>query len=297
MEYDDFNCNNFVNNENEDLIHFENIYDEEISKNIQSDINEEASHRVAVTIRQWLDEMNKNLEYVYNFEPSCDYEQSEVKPINTENRICDPYITVDDINENDIEDITNIANNKKISQIQGKCAVRLRDGTELTGRWVAGARQGPGTCCSPQLERLGVRLLSGSYRDGCLAGVVRAHYRDTGEVREGWAAGGLAEGPWRGEVRGTGVVWLGRYRRGLPTGLCWEAVQGGLWRVGWLEADTGAWTGPRLASLYPDLRTALVGHHRGGQLVRGAWARVTSVSLHQGLLLPTFEIMSNNEFR
>ena len=143
--------------------------------------------------------MNKSLDYIYNYEPTCD-EEEVLKLINTDNKVCDPFLSIEDIDEDDIEEIINIATNKKIAKAQGKCAVRLRDGTELIGRWQGGARQGQGSTSSPALERLGVSMLAGSYRDGGLAGVGRAHMLD-GSVREGWFHQGFAHGPWKGDIK------------------------------------------------------------------------------------------------
>ena len=52
-----------------------------------------------------------------------------------------------------------------------------------------------------------------------------------------------------------------------------------------------------MASLYPDLKTAIMGRYRRGQLLSGAWARVTAVTWQEGLLVPSWQKMSNSEFR
>ena len=70
----------------------------------------------------------------------------------------------------------------------------------------------------------------------------------------------------------------------------------GFWKVGWLDVD-GEFSGEDVAVLYPDLKTAIMGRYRQGQLVSGSWSRVRSVTIHQGLLVPSFEKMSNSEFK
>ena len=145
--------------------------------------------------------MNKSLDYIYNHEPTCDQEEI-TKYTNIDNKVCDPFFSIEEIDEDEIEEIINIATNKKIAKAQGKCAVRLRDGTELIGRWQGGVRQGQGSTSSPALERLGVSMLAGSYRDGALTGVGRAHMTD-GSVREGWFSQGFAHGPWKGDIKVT----------------------------------------------------------------------------------------------
>ena len=61
-----FKGNNFIN-ENEFLRHFEEAYEAEIRNNFQNDVNEELAHNVAKTIKTWLSEMNKSLDYIYNY--------------------------------------------------------------------------------------------------------------------------------------------------------------------------------------------------------------------------------------
>ena len=71
-----------------------------------------------------------------------------------------------------------IATDKIIPKVQGKCLLRLQDGTELTGSWQTGRRNGQGSVSGPFLERFGVEKLSGCYRDGALCGIGRIHVKD-----------------------------------------------------------------------------------------------------------------------
>jgi len=307
IDSENSNCNdlndNDFDNEVEFLKNFEENYEEECWKNVENDFNEEAAQSVAENIKQWLLEMNKSLNYLYTYEPSDEDEERLENIFDYEHRVCDPYIYVEDIDEDDVDEIINIVNNKRITKIQGKCSVKLKDGSEIIGRWQNGIRQGQGSYCSPALERLGVSMLAGSYSDGCLTGVARAHMMD-GSIREGWFVYGFADGPFKGDIKGTGIVWLGSYRSGIPSGLCWESVLGGFWRVGWLDSD-GEFTGKGIAMIYPDLKTAIVGKYKCGQLVTGAWSRVKTVTDHcghsgkqdDGLLVPAFETMSNTIFK
>ena len=167
---------------------------------MQNDVNEEVSQKVAKSIKAWLTEMNKSLNYIYDHEPPED-ECEDISNIDdTDNRVCDPYISVDDIDEDDIDEVTNIVNNKKIAKVQGKCSVRLKDGAEIIGRWQNGVRQGQGSYCSPELETIGIKMLAGSYTDGFLTGVTRIHMAD-GSVREGWFLNGFANGPFKGDIK------------------------------------------------------------------------------------------------
>ena len=59
----------------------------------------------------------------------------------------------------------------------------------------------------------------------------------------------------------------------------------------------GQMTGKDIAFLYPDLRTALVGQFRNGELVSAFSSKVISVREKSGLLVPSFEKVSSTEFR
>lgn len=96
--------------------------------------------------------------------------------------------------------------------------------------------------------------------------------------------------------QGSGLVWLGHYEKGVPVGIFWQAVLGGAWLVGQLDIS-GQMTGSDVAFLYPDLKTALVGEFRNGELVSAVHSRVISVTEDSGLLFPKFEKLSKTEFR
>ena len=96
--------------------------------------------------------------------------------------------------------------------------------------------------------------------------------------------------------QGAGLVWLGHYSGGVPTGVCWQAVLGSAWLVGHLDT-AGQMTGSDLAFLYPDLRTALVGRFKNGELLSAFHSKVISVTEKSGVLVLSFEKVSANEFR
>ena len=97
-------------------------------------------------------------------------------------------------------------------------------------------------------------------------------------------------------VQGSGLVWLGHYEEGIPTGICWQSVLGSAWLVGHLDS-VGQMTGSDVAFLYPDLSTALVGQFRNGELVSAVYSRVNGIREELGLLIPSFQRVSDTEFR
>ena len=84
------------------------------------------------------------------------------------------------------------------------------------------------------------------------------------------------------------LVFIGAYRNGLATGTCWQVIRGGGCVVG--RADkSGQLTGIRIAYIYPDFCTALVGTFVSGQFQRGQRSRVCSVIQgDNGIKIPVF---------
>ena len=166
-------------------------------------MNEDKAVEVSQIIREWLEEKNRSLDYIYKYDPPPPPPPppEEVRPtLSDGDGACDPYITVEDIAPSEVEEIVSIISGKRLERISGRCAVRLRDGTEVIGSWREGVRQGLGSLCSPRLERQGINLLAGSYSDGFLTGVARLHMTD-GSIREGWFSHGVADGPFKGEIK------------------------------------------------------------------------------------------------
>ena len=178
----------------------------------------------------------------------------------------------------------------------------------MAGTWVDGGRQGGGTMTSPRLERVGVASVVGQYEEGVLSGRGKLVMRD-GSVREGWFQHGYCHGPFRCPAPcctllltsnllyrgGQGVLelnFIGHYRAGLPSGVVWTRQPGGGWLVG--EVDScGRYTGTDIAFLFPDLRTAVAGEWREGELVRGRAATLDKVQLRDGVMVPRFRHTSD----
>ena len=164
---------------------------------------------VSQVIREWLEDKTRSLDYIYKYDPptpSGCQELSEADVGGVGGRVCDPYITVEDIEPSQVEEIVSLTSSKRLERISGRCGVRLRDGTEVTGSWREGVRQGLGSLSSPHLDDLGVAKLAGSYTDGQLTGVARLHMKD-GSIREGWFLHGLAHGPFKGDIKVKVVCW------------------------------------------------------------------------------------------
>ena len=167
---------------------------------VQNELDEDKAVEVSQVLREWLEDKTKSLDYIYKYDPPSPPPRHELSEGDVGGRVCDPYITVEDINPTQVEEILSLSSSKRLKRISGRCAVKLRDGTEILGSWRDGVRQGQGSLCSPHLEKLGVDLLAGSYTDGRLTGVARLHMKD-GSIREGWFINGVAEGPFKGDIK------------------------------------------------------------------------------------------------
>ena len=156
-----------------------------------------------------LEEKTKNLDYIYRYDPPTELSSVENREGDAlERRVCDPYVSQEDVEEKDVVEIVSINSCKRLKVISGRCSVRLEDGTEIIGSWRGGVRQGQGSLMSPQLESLGITMLTGNYQDGYLTGVGRLHMQD-GSVREGWFLNGFADGPFKGDVKVRPVLTSG----------------------------------------------------------------------------------------
>ena len=189
--------NNF-DNENDVLRHFEDHYETEYLSKFEN-YNLFESKQIAENIKVWLKEMDKKLDFIYNYEmPTNDFFEPPIETL--KNCICDPFTSLDAINEDSIEEILSMTSNKKLTKVQGKCLLRLKDGTDLIGSWQNGRRNGQGSFTGPFLDKLGVSKIAGNYSDGVLSGIGWIHMKD-GSIREGWFCHARADGPFKGVVK------------------------------------------------------------------------------------------------
>ena len=73
--------------------------------------------------------------------------------------------------------------------------------------------------------------------------------------------------------------FIGQYRRGRPHGLCWQYKEGGGFLVGVVD-EKGGFTHPHaIAYIYPDLRTALLGHFEDGVMKSARHVKLIGVKV------------------
>ncbi len=83
------------------------------------------------------------------------------------------------------------------------------------------------------------------------------------------------------------LTFFGNHKNGKPHGVCWKVIKGGGCVVGRVDED-GELTGIRVAYLYPDFRTALVGNFTDGVMERAQAARLKTVIDDRGIKVPIF---------
>jgi len=77
------------------------------------------------------------------------------------------------------------------------------------------------------------------------------------------------------------------FNNGLRVGWVYEGQLGGGYLVGKVD-DKGELTGPDIAYIYPDFRTAIRGEYLNGQLVSGRQCKVVSSRQVAGVVIPTY---------
>ena len=149
------------------------------------------------------------------------------------------------------------------------------------------------------MEKHGVASIRGYYKDGVLMGDGRAILSGSkplitssdstanklintvpflpypypyfkGQIAlEGIFNDGYLEGPVRGTDEKGQLVFVGMYSKGLPIGNCWQAMEGQGWIYGQVDRETSQFTGNKIAYIYPDLLTCLVGKFEQGRMIEG----------------------------
>jgi len=261
------------------------------------------ANSLASEVTNWLSDDEAQLKFVYGHEVH-DEDLEEVLAASVQECVCDPYfnlanfaseiVTLEDADGQEV---------KLERALRGKpcyMEAQMTDGSLVGGYWVRGQREGRGTLISPKLEARGIAMIQGVYKEGKAEGQGRLLMENSDVVQ-----GHFLEGVFHGPARGTRLthdkaggaiqqmVWLGQYKAGFPSGVCWTALRGGGWLVGRPDCH-GKNSGPDFAFLYPDLTTALFGQWEDGFLVTARPARLSDLSLQQGgTLEPGFTLLTN----
>ena len=178
-----------------------------------------------------------------------------------------------------------IINNTEISlEAQDSLRVILPNGDSVEGCFKAGLRHG---VCVVTLQEGDVAEIRGTYSEGKLAGKAKVTFRDKRTI-DGFFKVGILHGFGRYFDRKGRLTFVGNHKNGRPDGTCWRIIRGGGCVVGRVD-KAGSLSGIRLAYIYPDYETALVGVFKDGVMVQGQEATITGVvDDDAGVKIPIF---------
>ena len=159
-----------------------------------------------------------------------------------------------------------------------------------------GVRNGDAVVLS---RRNGIARLCGNYVEGEMNGRGKLITTNT-SVTEGFFVNGVLHGLARKvdmkkfrEFRRQ-LSFIGRYRNGRAFGPCWLYKEGGGFLYG-IPDENGKFTGDKLAYVYPDLETALIGRFKDGILISGVAARISSCEIVNDVMTARFSIITKGD--
>jgi len=175
----------------------------------------------------------------------------------------------------------------------GKGTMEFIDGSSMMGYWEHGLRQGN---FKIECNRNNVCYIEGEYSNNKLNGKGLVRFLD-----DTWLEGFFKDGVLHGFCRHFDVknrlTFIGMYRNGRPFGTCWEIVRGGGCVVGKVDED-GKLSGTRIAYIYPDFQTCLVGSFRDGEMVSAQSSRIMGLATENNCIkVPTFDEPDGRLFR
>lgn len=113
---------------------------------------------------------------------------------------------------------------------------------------------------------------------------------------EGYFKDGILHGFCRHFDLKDRLTFVGMHRNGKPFGTCWKIIRGGGCVVGRVDEE-GILSGTKIAYIYPDFKTALLGTFKDGVMVAAQEATVTSSITDYGCIqVPCFSEPAGQPF-
>jgi len=152
----------------------------------------------------------------------------------------------------------------------GKGNIELENGCCISGEWRHGKREGKFRmdCCDGS-----VSFLEGFYEKDKVQGKVRLQFVDSTWIT-GFAKDSVLHGFCKYYDQDKKLRFIGITRNGKRFGTCWQLLPGGGYIVGKVDAE-GELSGPSIAYIYPDHRTAFVGVFDKGEMVKTQAVTIT----------------------
>ena len=171
----------------------------------------------------------------------------------------------------------------KFGKFKGKASLEFENNDLISGFFVDGMRHGE---CRIETFRNKLRVIIGSYEKDKLNGKAKVIYNDDTSI-EGYFKQGVLHGFCRKFDEKGRLVFIGNYKNGRPFGVCWKVIKFGGCVVGRVDSE-GELSGVRIAYLYPDFRTALVGTFSDGIMEFAQAATLKAVIDDRGVKVPLF---------
>jgi len=176
-----------------------------------------------------------------------------------------------------------VRNNGKL---HGTGEIRFQNGDTIRGEFEDGKRSG---YCETILQESRHQVISirGEYRNDMLEGKARIYFKNRSWL-EGYFKYGIQHGFARLFDKKGRLQFIGNYQNGVPVGVCWRVIRGGGCVVGRVDRK-GQLTGYRIAYIYPDFRTVLVGQFNNAVMQSAQQATIESIiDDDSGIKIPVF---------
>jgi histone-lysine N-methyltransferase SETD7 len=129
--------------------------------------------------------------------------------------------------------------------------------------------------------------IRGEFKEGNLNGRGRILFKQGNSI-DGFFVKGVLHGFARYFDERGRLTFIGNHKNGQPDGTCWKIIPGGGSVVGRVDRR-GRLTGSRVAYIYPDYETALVGVFEDGVMRMGKEAEIYGyVEDEAGIKVPIF---------
>merc|ERR1712038_994202 len=180
----------------------------------------------------------------------------------------------------------------KDGKMFGKGVVEYENGDIIAGMFKEGKRNGEFRITA---SVNGISSIMGDYVDDKIEGKAKIIFQDYSWM-EGYFKQGVLHGFGRYFDEKGRLKEIANHRNGLKYGTCWKIFRGGGCVVGRANKE-GDLTGHRIAYLYPDFKTALIGSFTDGVMESAQEAELKSIIDDNGVKVPLFTEPTGPEFK
>ena len=234
------------------------------------------SEDVQSHVKRWLSKIAREKNPFQNFCQNL-VDESDVHVKSSSYVASDPYSRFCWENRDEFEFSWDGKEDARSGRFTGQGIVRFDNGDEISGFFRGGVREGKCTVTTASMH------LVGDFRNNLLQGFGKLIDTTSGDVFDGY----FKDSCLHGLVRRTGedqeLIFIGRYRNGIPFGLCWKLLEGGGILFGKVNRK-GLFSGEDIMFIYPDLETCFVGWFNNGVMVSAKEGHISAWRLVDGMM-------------